>query len=87
LGEAEGCIKGFSMGSVWVFGTEYGPPGVHEDQEGFYVVSGEGYVKIQGREFSLSPGMFFLVKAGESHCMRRSSTEPLRAIWAHGPIT
>jgi mannose-6-phosphate isomerase-like protein (cupin superfamily) len=86
LGPDQGAVNGFSMGLTYCNGEEYGSQAHHEDQEGFYVISGEGYALLGDTEYKLTPGMFFIAKAGEGHTMRKTSEEPLKLLWAHGAI-
>ena len=87
LGVEQGAINGFSMGCTFCYATEYADPATHGDQEGFYVVSGEGFVKLGDEEYAISPGMCFIARAGEAHALRRTSSEPLKVVWAHGPVS
>lgn len=86
LGDEQGAVNGFSMGVTCNYDTEYGEPATHVDQEGFYVVSGEGFVKLGEDEYKVGPGMAFIAKAGEPHTMRKTSDEPLKVLWSHGAI-
>jgi mannose-6-phosphate isomerase-like protein (cupin superfamily) len=86
LDKAQGCVKGFCMG-VAVYDTrEFAKPGVHEDQEGFYVVSGRGVARVGQEEFPIEPGTFFLAAKGVPHAIRRTGDEPVKVIYAHGAV-
>ena len=42
-----GCLGGCTSGTTVYAGYEFSAhPGVHEDQEGFYVLEGEGYARL-----------------------------------------
>ena len=44
LTEKNGCTNGCASGTTIYASTQFSDrPGVHEDQEGFYVLEGEGY--------------------------------------------
>ena len=55
LGEKQGCTNGCCAGISYYSRTEYTPPAVHEDQEGFMVLSGQGWAKIGEEEFFVEP--------------------------------
>ena len=61
-------------------------PGVHDDNEGFYVVSGEGTIKISEKEYNLFPGSSILVPAGVRHAIRKKGTEDLKVFIYHFPL-
>lgn len=84
LGDEQGAVKGFSMGVSYCFNEEYGSQATHDDQEGFYVVSGAGYLLLGDTEYRLEPGMSLIAKADEPHAMRKTSREPIKVVWAHG---
>lgn len=47
LTEKNGCTNGCASGTTIYASTEFSDkPGVHNDQEGFYVLEGEGYAKL-----------------------------------------
>ena len=56
LGEKQGCTNGCCAGISYYSRTEYTPPAVHEDQEGFMVLSGQGWAKIGEEEFFVEQG-------------------------------
>ena len=73
------------------YSSEYPPaPGVHDDNEGFFIVSGYGSVKIDVREnemeFDLVPGTAILVPAGIPHAVRKKGNEDLKAFIYHFPV-
>lgn len=84
LGPEQGCT-GACLAGVSVYGaTAYPEPGVHDFQEGFYVISGRGYLKAGEEEYAVETGNSFLVPAGVSHTMRaREESAPLTVYWFH----
>ena len=87
LGPAQGAARGFCLGISFYDQAEYGPPGVHEDQEGFYVLEGHGTARVGGEEFPVSPGSVFLAARGVPHALRRApDSGPLKVLWAHGAV-
>jgi mannose-6-phosphate isomerase-like protein (cupin superfamily) len=62
-------------------------PGVHEDNEGFYVISGRGSIKIEEREYELIPGTAILVPAGLHHALRKTGNEDLKVFIYHFPVS
>ena len=86
LGEDHGCIKGFCMGVAAYDCDDYDTPGVHEDQEGFYVVSGRGMARVGEEEFPIEPGTVFLAAKGVAHAIRKTGDESVKVLWAHGAV-
>jgi|GEM_PF-621974 len=59
--------------------------GVHEDNEGFYVVSGKGYYWLEGREWEIGPGSAMLAPAGQRHGLKKSGDADLTVFIYHFP--
>ena len=80
LTEANGCINGCCSGVTICSETEFNPePGFHDDQEGFFVLEGDGIVRLDNEEFE--------VKAGVRHTMKTVDSEkPLKVFWFHSGI-
>lgn len=84
LGEAQGCTNGCCGGISYYTSTEYTPAAVHDDHEGFVVLSGKGMAKIGDEEFLLEKETAFLAPIGTSHQMRTlNEEEPLVLFWFH----
>ena len=82
-----GTKNNFSMGISEYFAEEFGNTGVHEDQEGFYVIEGSGRVKIGKEEFNIIKGDSFLVPAGIEHVLKKDKcSKILKVLWSHGAI-
>ena len=87
IGETQGCVKGFCLGISYYDKPEYGQPGVHEDQEGFYVLAGTGMAKVGDEEFPIRPGSAFLAAQGVPHTMKRDpKSGPIKVLWTHGAV-
>lgn len=87
LDENNGCVAGCRCGVTVYRLTEYGKVDAHEDQEGFFVLSGEGMARVGEQEFEIHEGMAFLVPAGVGHTLRSiSETEPLKVLWFHSAL-
>lgn len=85
IDKTSGAENGFCMGISYYNTNEYGTPGVHEDQEGFYVVSGSGFALINDQEFEIQEGMSFVVPKGVKHSLKKSpNVDVLKVLWAHG---
>lgn len=67
------------------FSDEYPEPGVHDDNEGFYVVSGRGRMKVGGREYELAPGDAMYAPAGTYHSIKKVGSGDLRVFIYHFP--
>jgi len=84
IGLKNGTKNGFCIGISVYHSEHYGKPGIHNNQEGFYVIEGTGKAKIGDNEFSISPGMGFLVMANVAHTIKKDPNSiPIRLIWAH----
>lgn len=65
---------------------EYPQPGVHDDNEGFYVVSGSGMAKIGDEESPISAGSFFYAPVGVPHAIKKDPGTPdMEVILFHFP--
>lgn len=56
LTDKNGCRAGCRTGLLYYRQTEYIQGGVHDDQEGFFVLEGNGWAKMGEREFPIAPG-------------------------------
>lgn len=84
LDSSLGCTNGCKAGVTVFLSDEYNPAGTHDDQEGYYVLSGTGFAKVDGQEIALEPDMSLIVPAGKTHCMKRSpSCDGLKVFWFH----
>ena len=82
LGKEQGCKSGCCAGISYYTKNEYTPAAVHNDQEGFMVLSGEGWARIGTAEIRLEKEMAFIVPAGVEHQMR-CENEELVLFWFH----
>lgn len=84
---SHGAIKGFCSGITYYVSDEYGKPGVHEDQEGFYILEGTGTAKVGDEEFAISPGSSFIAAKGVPHTIKRDTkTKHVKVLWFHGAV-
>jgi len=87
LDERNGCVSGCKTGISLYVSETYGPPGVHDDQEGFVVLSGSGWAKIGGEEFRLKPETSFIAPAKTPHSIRKDSgTDGVKVFWFHAAV-
>lgn len=87
IGADNGAKNGFSMGISYYYGQDYGVPGMHNDQEGFYVLEGNGFAKIGDVEIIIKPGVGFIALPGEAHAIKCSADcKYVKLLWAHGAI-
>lgn len=73
LNEENGCQAGCRAGLLMYTQLEYIQGGVHEDQEGFYVLEGTGKAIVAKNEFLLSPGICFIVPPRHYHAIKRDA--------------
>jgi mannose-6-phosphate isomerase-like protein (cupin superfamily) len=87
IGPAHGAVKGYCLGISLCDREEYNAPGVHADQEGFYVLQGRGMARVGDEEFEIGPGTAFLVAKGVPHTVRKfAGSPPLKLLWSHGAV-
>jgi mannose-6-phosphate isomerase-like protein (cupin superfamily) len=87
IGVLNGAKNGFSLGISEYFAEEFGNFGIHDDQEGFYVLEGSGSVLVGNEEFSIKKGDSFLVPANTKHMLKKDkNSETLKVLWSHGAI-
>ncbi len=84
LGAEQGCTNGCCAGISYYASTEYTPAAVHDDQEGFVVLSGSGWARIGDEEFELEKNMAFIAPCRTPHQMKcNKKEEPLMLFWFH----
>lgn len=87
LDAKNGCVSGCKAGYTFCRDTEYGNGGVHEDQEGFLVLEGNGYAKFGDTEFRLYPGIAMIAPAGVRHVFKKNEDSgDLKIFWFHSSI-
>ena len=87
IGKNNGALNGFCLGIAVYYTDQYGEPGVHDDQEGFYVLEGTGKVKMGNEEFEVWPGSAFLARKGVPHTIKRNpGSVPVKVVWSHGAV-
>ncbi len=85
INASNGSKNGFCMGLSFYTRAQYGDPGVHEDQEAFFVLEGSGFAKVGTHEFSINPGNSFIVTAGSEHSIKKDrSCKYVKVLWCHG---
>ena len=87
IGADNGATNGFSLGVAVYYLETYVEPGVHDDQEGFYVVEGTGRARIGDEEFDIRPGSAFIAQKGVTHAMKKNpGSVPVKVVYGHGPV-
>jgi mannose-6-phosphate isomerase-like protein (cupin superfamily) len=87
IGPEQGATKGFCIGIAFYDREVYGAPGVHDDQEGFYVLAGEGTAKVGDEEFEIRPGTAYIAQKGVPHSVKkRPGSKPVKLLWSHGAV-
>jgi len=82
-----GAVNNFLLGVTEYTSEEYQTIGVHDFQEGFYIVAGEGIAKIGEEEFNIRPGSSFIAARGVPHSLKKSpNSEPVKLVWVHGAV-
>ncbi len=87
IGKDNGATSGFCMGVSYYASTAYGEPGVHDDQEGFYILEGRGMAKVGEQEFAVEPGTAFIANRHVPHTLKRNADScPIKVLWCHGAV-
>ena len=87
IGPEHGAVNGYSLGIAIYFMDTYNEPGIHDDQEGFYVVEGSGQARVGDDEFDIRPGSAFIAAKGVPHSIKRNpDSGPIKVVWSHGPV-
>lgn len=87
LDESQGCVNGCKAGITTYSNEDYKVAGVHDDQEGFYVVSGTGYAKFGDEECKIIPGITMIAPAGVPHQIKADSkATPVVVFWFHAAV-
>jgi len=87
IGPEQGAIKGFCIGITFYDKEAYNPPGVHDDQEGFYVLAGRGTAKVGDEEFEIRPGTAYIAQKGVPHSVKKKpGSQPVKLLWSHGAV-
>lgn len=83
-----GCINGCCSGITCYSETEFNPQaGYHDDQEGFYVLEGEGYAKLDDMVFPIKEGDSFVALPGVRHTIRTNDeSRPVKVFWFHSGV-
>lgn len=87
LGAENGCVDGCRAGVTCYTDLTYTHTGIHEDQEGFFVLEGSGIAKIGDTEFPVSAGTAFICPANTWHSIRRDeSCAHVAVFWFHSAV-
>ncbi len=78
-------VNAFSAMFNIFFSDEYPEPGMHDDHEGFYVVSGYGKMMLNAEEYDLKPGFAMFAPAGVPHAIKKVGSEDLHVFLYHFP--
>ena len=85
--EQTGAVNGFMLGVTEYYLEEYKTIGVHEFQEGFYVLEGEGMAKLGDTEFNIRPGSSFIATKGTPHSIKKTpGSGAVKLVWVHGDV-
>ncbi len=83
-----GCVNGCASGTTVYADYEFSDkPGRHADQEGFYVLEGEGYAKLDDLEFPIQAGDSFVALPNVAHTIKtKRGCTPVKVFWFHSGI-
>ena len=79
--------NGCSAGVTFCPHTEYGKPAAHEDQEGFFVIEGTGFLCMDGQDIPVKPDTVIILPPGVTHTFKRNADSvPLKFFWFHAAV-
>lgn len=77
-------IEGVCASDAEYFNEEYPAPGIHDDNEGFFVYEGYGFATVGKEEQRISAGTCFYAPAGVRHMIKKApDCESLRIFLFH----
>ena len=68
--------SGAMSGMMYCDATEYGTLNQHDDQEGFLVLEGHGYFRINEEDVKVGPDMAILIPAHTYHAFKKDPDSP-----------
>ena len=87
IGVGQGAVNGYKIGVTEYTTEEFLTPGIHDDQEGFYVIEGEGVAMVGEEEFPIHPGSAFIAPRGVPHAVKKNKDSgPVKLVWSHGAV-
>ena len=88
LTEANGCVAGCCSGISIYNSMEFNVnAGYHKDQEGFFVLEGEGFAKLDDLVFPITVGDSFIAAAGVKHTIKTNdAAKPVKVFWFHSSL-
>ena len=88
LTKENGCVAGCCSGISNYNSIEFNNnAGSHEDQEGFFVLEGEGYAKLDDLVFPIVQGDSFIAAAGVRHTIKTNDVKkPVKVFWFHSSL-
>ena len=87
LSKDNGCTNGCVAGYTAYPFTEYQKPGCHQDQEGFIVLSGNGWAKLGDEERMIKPGTAFIAPKDVPHVIKSADpADPVVVFWFHAAV-
>ena len=82
LESENGCTNGVHTAISYYKLEQFRTPEVHDEQEGFCVISGHGWAKVGEEEFELEPETSFVAPAGVYHSVKcKDKNDPLIVFW------
>lgn len=88
LTEENGCVAGCCSGITVYDSTEFNAhSGCHADQEGFFVLEGEGFAQLDDLVFPIKKGDSFIAAAGVRHTIKTNEAgKPVKVFWFHSAL-
>ena len=83
-----GCVNGCASGTTIYADHEFSShPGCHDDQEGFYVLVGDGFAKLDDEIIPIKKGDSFIALPHVRHTIRtKEGCEPVKVLWFHSGV-
>jgi len=85
--ENGGPAQGIRMGYTIIYPTGTTTGHTHDDEEVYFVVSGEGIMVVGDEEYPIKAGDGLYVPPGVFHTTKQTGNQPLHVVWVNGKIT
>jgi mannose-6-phosphate isomerase-like protein (cupin superfamily) len=77
--------RGFVMGHVTIFPGGAVPLHSHEQEEVYFIASGEGAIEIDGIQEPVKAGSYVYIQSGSTHVLRNSGGENMIMLFCYAP--
>ncbi|MDR3588673.1 MAG: dimethylsulfonioproprionate lyase family protein [Negativicutes bacterium] len=77
--------KSFVMGHVTVFAGGSVPEHVHEQEEVYFILEGQGVMAVDGEEQPVQSGSYVYIRPNQTHFLRNTAESELKMLFCYAP--